>query len=120
MYAVIETGGKQYKVKKGSTIFVEKLGIEEGSKIEFDKVLLVAGEGEPVIGEPYVENAIVEAKHVADIKDKKVIVFKFKRKTGYKRKKGHRQQLSQVVIEDIKTAGKKKSAKKTVTAEVEK
>jgi len=113
MYAVIETGGKQYKVKSGSTIYVEKLDQEPSSKVEFEKVLLIAGEGEPQIGKPYIENAIVKGTLVDNIKDDKIIVFKFKRKTGYRKKQGHRQQLSQITIEEISTKAKKATKAKT-------
>lgn len=108
MYAVIETGSKQYKVKQGSTIYVEKLGLENNSQVEFDKVLLLAGDGDPIIGQPYVASAKVVGKVVDTFKDDKVIVFKFKRKIGYRRKNGHRQQLTQVKIEAIETGTKTK------------
>ena len=117
MYAVIETGSKQYKVKEGSTIFVEKLEVERSAQIEFDKVLLVAGEGDPVIGKPYVENARVIGTIVDTIKDDKVIVFKFKRKTGYRKKNGHRQLLTQIKIGTIEVGTGKKKVDKVVIEE---
>ncbi|HAR64443.1 MAG: 50S ribosomal protein L21 [Candidatus Margulisiibacteriota bacterium] len=112
MYAVIETGSKQYKVKIGSTIFIEKLEAENSSKVEFNKVLLLAGEGDPIIGMPYVENAKVVGTLIETAKDDKVIIYKFKRKTGYRRKNGHRQLLSQVKIETIE-AGSISEVKET-------
>jgi len=99
MFAVIETGGKQYIVKEGDTIRVEKLPVEEKSRMFFDKVLMV---GEKV-GNPYVENAKVEAKVLRTAKAKKTIVFKFKRRKGYKRKKGHRQYFTEVKITKIES-----------------
>ena len=100
MYAVISTGGKQYKVAEGDVIRVEKLGAEEGSKVSFDKVMLIGGD-ELTIGKPYIDGASVEATVTANGKDKKVIVYKYKRKTGYHKKNGHRQQYTQVKIEKI-------------------
>lgn len=101
MYAVIETGGKQYKVSEGDTIFVEKLGVEEGEAVTFDKVLVVA-DGENVkVGAPLVEGAKVEAKVVKNGKAKKIYVFKMKRKKNYRRKKGHRQPFTKVEISKI-------------------
>ena len=90
MYAIIATGGKQYKVSEGDVIKVEKLGVEAGSAYTFDQVLVVGGE-ETKVGDPVVAGATVEASVVEDGKDKKVIVYKYKRKTGYHKKQGHRQ-----------------------------
>lgn len=101
MYAVIVTGGKQYKVSEGDTLFVEKLGTEEGENVTFDKVLIV-GDGEKVtVGTPVVEGATVEAKVLKNGKSKKVYVFKMKRKKNYRRKKGHRQPFTKVEITKI-------------------
>ena len=101
MYAVIVTGGKQYKVSEGDTLFVEKIEAEEGSAVTFDQVLMV-GEGEDVkVGAPTVAGATVEASVVENGKAKKVIVYKYKRKTGYHKKNGHRQQYTAVKIEKI-------------------
>ena len=90
MYAIIATGGKQYKVSEGDVIKVEKLGVEAGSAYTFDQVLVVGG-----------EETKVEASVVEDGKDKKVIVYKYKRKTGYHKKQGHRQPYTKVKIEKI-------------------
>ena len=100
MYAIIETGGKQYKVSEGDVIFVEKLVAEEGASVKFDKVLVVGGDS-TVIGTPVVEGASVDAKVVAQGKSKKIIVFKYKPKKGEKTKKGHRQAYTKVQIEKI-------------------
>ena len=100
MYAVIETGGKQIKVAKGDSIFVEKLDVKEGEKITFDKVLLIGGESSKV-GAPYVANATVTAKVEKQGKGKKIIVFKYKNKTTYRKKQGHRQPYTRVIIESI-------------------
>ncbi|MDY3304874.1 MAG: 50S ribosomal protein L21 [Clostridia bacterium] len=100
MYAVIETGGKQYKVSEGDVVFIEKLGLEEGESVKFDKVLAVGGE-KTAIGAPYVDGASVEAKVVANGKSKKIIVFKYKPKKGQKTKQGHRQPYTKVQIEKI-------------------
>ena len=98
MYAVIETGGKQYKVAEGDVIFVEKLDVEEGAEVTFDKVLL-AGEGSDVkVGAPTVDGASVKATVLKNGKAKKVVVFKMKRKKNYRRKKGHRQPFTKVQI----------------------
>lgn len=101
MYAVIETGGKQYQVSKGDTIYVEKLDAAEGKKITFDKVLLVGGDKKPKVGEPYVKGAAVEGKVVKHGKSKKITVFTYRPKKDSKRKMGHRQQFSKVEITAI-------------------
>ena len=98
MYAVIETGGKQIKVSKGDSIFVEKLDVKEGETVTFDKVLLIGGESSKV-GAPYVANATVTAKVEKQGKGKKIIVFKYKNKTTYRKKQGHRQPYTRVIIE---------------------
>lgn len=100
MYAVIATGGKQYKVSEGDIIQVEKLGVEAGETYTFDQVLLVNGE-EMKIGNPTVADATVEAEVVKNGRGKKVIVYKFKRKTGYHKKQGHRQAYTEVKINKI-------------------
>ena len=100
MYAIIATGGKQYKVSEGDVIKVEKLGKEADEKVTFDQVLLVSDD-DVKVGNPTVANASVDATVVANGKAKKVIVYKYKRKTGYHKKNGHRQQYTEVKIEKI-------------------
>lgn len=100
MYAIIETGGKQYKVSEGDVVRVEKLEIEEGAAYVFDKVLAVS-DGELTVGNPTVEGAKVEATAVAQGKGKKVIVYKYKPKTGFHKKNGHRQPYTALKIEKI-------------------
>ncbi len=101
MYAVIETGGKQYRVQEGDEISVEKLGAEAGEEVVFDKVL-VAGEGADVkIGAPYVEGASVKSTVVENGKGQKVIIYKYKSKKDYRKKQGHRQPYTTVKIDSI-------------------
>lgn len=100
MYAIIATGGKQYKVQEGDVIRVEKLGAEAGTEVTFDQVLLV-GDKEVKVGTPTVAGASVQATVVAEGKGKKVVVYRYKRKTGYHKKNGHRQPFTQVKIEKI-------------------
>ena len=101
MYAIIATGGKQYKVAEGDIIRVEKLGVEAGQTVTFDQVLAV-NNGELAVGCPTVEGATVSATVMGDGKAKKVIVYKYKRKTGYhKKKNGHRQIYTEVKIDKI-------------------
>lgn len=101
MYAVLQTGGKQYKVQEGDVLFVEKLDVEEGSTVEFDTVLAVSKDSGLVIGKPMVEGAKVTAKVVAQGKAKKVIVLKYKPKKDYRKKQGHRQPFTKIQIEKI-------------------
>ena len=100
MYAVIETGGKQYKVSEGDEIFIEKLELEDGATVTFDKVLAVGGETLSV-GAPYVAGATVEASVVKSGKGKKIYVFKYKAKKNEKKKIGHRQAYTKVRITKI-------------------
>ena len=100
MYAVIETGGKQYKVEQGDVVFIEKLGVAEGETVTFDKVLIVGGD-EVKVGAPYVDGASVEASVLKNGKDKKIIDYKYKPKKGYHKKQGHRQPYTKVEISAI-------------------
>ena len=100
MYAIIATGGKQYKVSEGDIITIEKLGVEAGEKVTFDQVLVVGGD-DLKVGDPTVAGSTVEASVVKEGRAKKVIVYKYKRKTGYHKKNGHRQAFTQVKIEKI-------------------
>ncbi len=101
MYAIIATGGKQYRVKEGDEIIIEKLNVADGEAVVFDQVL-AAGEGADIkVGTPYIEGAKVEAKAVESGKGPKVIIFKYKNKKDYRNKKGHRQPFTKVKIESI-------------------
>ena len=101
MYAVIETGGKQYKVSEGDVIFIEKLDVAEGEEVKFDKVLVVADGENVTVGTPAVEGATVTAKVEKQGKSKKIYVFKMKRKKNERKKKGHRQPYTKGTIEKI-------------------
>ena len=101
MYAVIETGGKQYRVEKGDTLDIELLGDKKDKIVELSKVLLVSKQGKVEIGKPYVKGAKVHAKIIDNLKDTKVICFKYMSKKNYRRTKGHRQNYSRVHIEKI-------------------
>ena len=96
----IATGGKQYKVSEGDIITIEKLGVDAGEKVTFDQVLAVSGD-DMKVGNPTVSGATVEASVIKEGRAKKVIVYKYKRKTGYHKKNGHRQSFTQVKIEKI-------------------
>ncbi len=100
MYAIIETGGKQVKVEEGQTIYVEKVNVEEGGVVTFDKVLFVGGE-DVKVGSPVVEGATVTGKVEKHGKQKKIIVFKYKAKKNNRKKQGHRQPYTKVTIEKI-------------------
>ena len=101
MYAVVETGGKQYRVQEGDVITVEKLNIEDGAKVVFDKVL-VAGEGADIkVGKPCIEGCAVEGTAVESGKGPKVVIFKYKAKKDYRKKQGHRQPYTSVKIESL-------------------
>ncbi|MBU2060741.1 MAG: 50S ribosomal protein L21 [Bacteroidetes bacterium] len=118
MYAIVEIAGQQFKVSKDLKVYVHRLANEEGSKISFDKVLLLDDNGTITLGAPAIEGASVEAKVLQHLKGDKVIVFKKKRRKGYKKRNGHRQYLTQIVIEGITASGAtKKAAPKKAAAE---
>ncbi len=122
MYAIVEIAGQQFKVAKDQKVFVNRLPVEEGKKVSFDNVLLV-GDGDKVtVGAPAINGAQVGAKVVQHLKGDKVIVFKKKRRKGYRVKNGHRQSLSEIVIESIVASGAKpaKAAKAKAEAPAKK
>ena len=101
-HAIIETGGKQYRVKEGDELFIEKLDVEAEGKVTFDKVLAIFNEDNAAqIGAPYVKGASVSANVIKNGKSKKIVVFKMRPKKGYRRKQGHRQPYTKVSIEKI-------------------
>ena len=104
MYAIIETGGKQYRVENGDQIAVEKLGVEDGAKVVFDKVLVVGDGADIKVGAPYVDGVTVEGNAIETGKGKKVIIFKYKAKKDYRKKQGHRQPYT--LVESTSIAGK--------------
>lgn len=104
MYAVIKTGGKQYRVAANDTLIIEKLEGDAGSTVEFTEVLLVGGEGEPKVGKPLIEGAKVTAEVVEQGRAKKVIAFKKRRRKNSRRKRGHRQHQTTVKIKEIVAA----------------
>jgi len=113
MYAIVEIAGQQFKVRKDQQLYVHRLDAEEGSKLDFDRVLLIDNEGKVNVGAPVIDGASVSAKVLKHLKGEKVIVFKKKRRKGYQKKNGHRQYLSQIQIEKIIESGAKpKAAKK--------
>jgi large subunit ribosomal protein L21 len=113
MYAIVETGGKQYRVQAGNRIKVDYLGIDEGKEIELSKVLLINDGDNMILGNPVIDNAKVTATCVGEGREKKVIVFKYKPKTRYRVKKGHRQPFTALRIDDIVKPGKKASKKES-------
>ena len=122
MYAIVEISGKQFKVEKKQKIFVNKLDVAEGKKVSFDNVLMINDGSKSSVGTPKVSGAQVDAKVLKHLKSDKVIVFKKKRRKGYKVKNGHRQAITEIEISDIltgrtqkKTSTKKETASKTVS-----
>lgn len=105
MYAIVEIAGQQFKVQKSQRVYVHRLEASEGSRVEFDKVLLLENAGQILIGSPLVEGARVAAEVVAHLKGDKVIVFKKKRRKGYQKSNGHRQQFTQILIHGILPKG---------------
>jgi len=114
MYAIVDIAGQQFKVAKEQEIFVHRLESEEGANVEFEKVLLIDNEGKVVVGTPHISGALIKAKVVSHLKGDKVLVFKKKRRKGYKKLNGHRDYLTQIVVEDIiEKAVAKKATKAT-------
>ena len=116
MFAVIKSGGKQYKVAKEDVIRVEKIDAEEGMTVNLNEVLMVGDENGQTIGAPLVDGAAVSATVLEQMRDRKIIVFKKQRRQNYRRRNGHRQHLTVLRIDDILTSGKKKAATKKKTA----
>lgn len=117
MYAIIETGGKQYRVNEGDILTVEKLAVEDGSKIELDKVLLLSKDGEVQVGAPYIEGVKVFGEVVESGKGKKVIIYKYKSKKDYRKKQGHRQPYTMIKITSLTGEAPVKEAPKAVEAQ---
>ena len=101
MYVIIEIAGQQFKAEKGRKLYVHRLQGEENSSVSFDKVLLTDNDGQVKVGAPVVKGASVKCKILKHLKDEKVLVFKKKRRTGYQKCNGHRQYLTQVLVEEI-------------------
>ncbi|MFD0761887.1 50S ribosomal protein L21 [Lutibacter aestuarii] len=110
MYAIVEIAGQQFKVAKDQKVYVHRLQEEEGAKVSFDKVLLLDNEGAVTVGAPAIEGAEVKAKILGHLKGDKVIVFKKKRRKGFRKKNGHRQSLTEIQIESIAASGATKKA----------
>lgn len=117
MFAIVETGGKQYQVEEGRYLDVELLDVEKDSKIVFDKVVMIVNGKKSKVGQPYVAGASAEGVIVKHDKAKKVIVYKQRPKKGYRRKQGHRQGFTRVMISKIRTTAQKKAAETAETTE---
>ena len=116
MYAIVEIAGQQFKVAQDQKLFVHRLDAKEGAKVSFDKVLLLDDGKKVTVGAPAINGASVEAKVTSHLKGDKVIVFKKKRRKGYRVKNGHRQALTELIIEGITASGAKKAAPKKAAA----
>lgn len=118
MYAIVEIAGQQFKVEEGKKIFVHRMDVAEGENIEFEKVLLLDNDGVVSIGEPLIENTVVEGTVLSHVRGDKVIIFKKKRRKGYQKRSGHRQNFTHVEITAIGARGteKKKAAPKAKAA----
>jgi len=110
MYAIVEIAGQQFKVEKDQKVFVHRLQAEEGKEVSFDNVLLLSDGDKVTVGAPAIGGAQVSAKVLKHLKGDKVIVFKKKRRKGYRKKNGHRQSLTEIIIESIAASGAKKAA----------
>lgn len=119
MYAIVDIAGQQFKVEKDTKLYVHRLEGKEGSKVSFDKVLLIDDKGKVSVGMPTVEGMAVNAKIVSHLRDDKVLVFKKKRRKGYQKLNGHRQDLTEIVIEGIGKGTAKAEAKKEVAPKAE-
>ena len=120
MYAIVEMAGQQFKVAKDQKVYVHRLQVEEGKKVTFDNVLLLDDGSSVTIGAPAIDGAAVEAKVVKHLRGDKVIVFHKKRRKGYKKKNGHRQSLTEIVIESIISKGAKKAETKKAAPKAKK
>ncbi len=122
MYAIVEIAGQQFKVEKDQKVFVHRLAVEEGKTVSFDNILLIADGDSITLGAPAIDGALIGAKVLSHLKGDKVIVFKKKRRKGYRVKNGHRQALTEIVIESIVASGGKKAEKteKATPAKAEK
>ncbi len=118
MYAIVETGGKQYQVEEGRYVDIEKLEGDVDTKVTFDNIVMIVNGKKSKVGQPYVSGASVEGKILKQDKAKKIIVFKQRPKKGYRKKQGHRQQFTRVMISKIRTSAKK-SAKEDATEAAE-
>ena len=119
MYAIVEIAGLQYKVEKDQRLYVNRLNVEEGKKVKFDRVLLIEDSGDVKVGAPVIDGALVEATVNGEVKGDKVLIFKKKRRKGYQKMNGHRQMFTSITINKItaKAAAKKAAAKATEDAE---
>lgn len=117
MYAIVETGGKQFRVSKGDVIRVEKLAVEEGDSIALDQVMMLQSEAGTVIGNPYIDGASVNARVVENGKSKKVVIYKYKAKKNYRKKQGHRQPFTELEIVEISAAGAQRASEDKDQAE---
>ena len=117
MYAIIETCGKQYKVSEGDVVLFEKLEVEDGKKVVFDNVILISDGEKTTVGTPYIKGAKVEGKSIAQVKGKKIIVYKMKPKKNYRRKQGHRQPYTKIEISKITVKTATKSSDKAENVE---
>ncbi len=117
MYAIVRIGGRQYQAEVGKTLVVEKLPYAVGEEVEFNEVLFINDEGRIAVGQPLVEGASVKAEVVDQFKGKKIIVFKYKPKKRYRRKQGHRQQYTRLMVREIVTGAEKKRTRKAKAAE---
>ena len=117
MFAIVETGGKQYQVEEGRYLDVELLEGEENAKVVFDKVVMIVNGKKSKVGQPYVAGASAEGTIVKHDKAKKVIVYKQRPKKGYRKKQGHRQGFTRVMISKIRTSAKKSASEETAAAE---
>jgi large subunit ribosomal protein L21 len=113
MYAVIKTGGKQYKVSKDDIISVEKLSEDSGKKVKLNEVLVISDKGKPIIGDPLIKGASVEAEILEQTRSKKITIFKKKRRQNYRRKQGHKQLITNLKILSINSTGTKSEKTKT-------
>ncbi len=119
MYALVDIKGKQYKVEKGSIIKIDRLNSESGDKLEFDSVLLVSGEDEIQVGQPFLKGIKIKATVEDHVLDKKLIVFKYKKRKGYRKKQGHRQKYTLLKVEDIAGLKSETKAAKSQSSETQ-